>query len=238
MPYPYTLTAALILSSVYLLGHKLRATSHHRRWVSVAGGVSVAWVFVDLLPEISENQAKFSTGPHRGMALFPEQAVYLAAMLGFMIFYAFEYIVVASEETGEPSRVYSACRIVAFSTYSGLIAYLLIHNVWRDASTLILYTLAMSFHFLLVDHSLFSEQYGSYESHLRWVLALSVLVGWFIGVLTSIPDPWMARIVGFVSGGVLMNTVVVELPEGRGGRFWPFAIAAATYSSVLIIVLG
>lgn len=238
MPYPYTLAAALVLASVYLFGHKLRATSHHRRWVSVAGGVSVAWVFIDLLPEISENQARFSTGPHRAVALFPEQAVYLAAMLGFMIFYAFEYIVVASEEKSEPSSIYSAFRIMAFATYSGLIAYLLIHNVWKDAPTLVLYTLAMSFHFLLVDHSLFSEQYGAHESRLRWVLASSVLVGWLIGILTSIPDPWMARIVGFVSGGVLMNTVVVELPEGRGGRFWPFAIAAAVYSAVLIVVLG
>jgi hypothetical protein len=238
VPYPYTLAAALVLASVYVFGHKLRATSHHRLWVSIAGGVSVAWVFIDLLPEISENQAKFSTGPHRAMALFPEQAVYLAAMLGFMLFYAFEYIAVASVDKGEASSIFSSFRITAFAAYSGLIAYLLIHNVWKDASTLLLYTLAMSFHFLLVDHSLFSEHYGSYKSPWRWVLALSVLGGWFVGILTSIPDPWMARIVGFVSGGVLMNTVVVELPEGRGGRFWPFAIAAAAYSAVLILVLG
>jgi hypothetical protein len=35
-----------------------------------------------------------------------------------------------------------------------------------------------------------------------------------------------------------MNTVVVELPEGRGGRFWPFALAAAAYSAFLLLVLG
>jgi hypothetical protein len=238
LPYPYTLAAALVLASIYVFGHRLRTKSHHRRWVSVAAGVSVAWVFVDLLPEISENQAKFSTGPHRGAALFPEQAIYLAAMLGFVLFYALEYIVVASAEEGEPSRVFSSLRVAAFAAYSGLIAYLLIHNVWKDASTLLLYTLAMSFHFLLVDHSLFSERYGAYENRLRWILAMTVLAGWFVGILTSIPDQWMARIIGFVSGGVLMNTVVVELPEGRGGRFWPFALAAATYSAVLLVVLG
>jgi hypothetical protein len=238
LPYPYTLAAALVLASVYVFGHKLRAKSHHRRWISVAAGVSVAWVFVDLLPEISENQARFSTGPHRGAALFPEQAIYLAAMLGFVLFYALEYIVSGSEEDGEPSRVFSSVRIAAFAGYSALIAYLLIHNVWKDATTLLLYTLAMSFHFLLVDHSLFSDHYGKYEGRLRWILALSVVVGWFVGILTSIPDQWMARIIGFVSGGVLMNTVVVELPEGRGGRFWPFALAAAAYSAFLLLVLG
>jgi hypothetical protein len=228
----------LALASIYVFGHRLRTKSHHRRWVSVAAGVSVAWVFVDLLPEISENQAKFSTGPHRGAALFPEQAIYLAAMLGFVLFYALEYFVSGAAEDGEPGRVFSSLRIAAFAGYSALIAYLLIHNVWRDATTLLLYTLAMSFHFLLVDHSLFSDRYGAYERHSRWILALAVLVGWFVGILTSIPDQWMARIIGFVSGGVLMNTVVVELPEGRGGRFWPFALAAAAYSAVLLVVLG
>lgn len=237
MPYPYTLAAALVLASIYVFGHRMRTKSHHRRWVSVAAGVSVAWVFVDLLPEISENQAKFSTGPHHGMAIFPEQAIYLAAMLGFVLFYAL-YIAGGVEEDGEPSQVFSSLRVAAFAGYSALIAYLLIHNVWKDATTLVLYTLAMSFHFLLVDHSLFSDHYGRYEGRLRWILAMAVLAGWFVGILTSIPDQWMARIIAFVSGGVLMNTVVVELPEGRGGRFWPFALAAAAYSAVLLIVLG
>ena len=35
-----------------------------------------------------------------------------------------------------------------------------------------------------------------------------------------------------------MNTLVVELPEGRAGRFLPFVLAAALYSLVLIVVLG
>jgi hypothetical protein len=35
-----------------------------------------------------------------------------------------------------------------------------------------------------------------------------------------------------------MNSLVVDLPEGRGGRFWFFALTAATYSLVLIAVLG
>lgn len=62
--------------------------------------------------------------------------------------------------------------------------------------------------------------------------------GWSAGVLTSIPEQWLARITEFVCGGVMMNTLVVELPEGRRGRFWPFVLAAAGYSLVLIVVLG
>ena len=60
MPYPYTLAAAVLLACVCIFGGRLRARSHHRRWISIAAGVSVATIFVDLLPEISEKQAKFS----------------------------------------------------------------------------------------------------------------------------------------------------------------------------------
>ena len=239
MPYPYTLAAALVLASVYVIGNRLRARSHHRRWISIAAGVSVATIFVDLLPEISENQAKFSTGLHRGAALFPEQAIYLAAMVGFVLFYGLEYMMAASpSEEDKPSSIFFSLQIAAFALYSGLIAYLLVHNTWHDGPSLVLYALAMAFHLLLVDHSLAQERYRLYECRGRWILALAVLAGWLIGVLTTIPEQWLARITGFVCGGVLMNTLVVELPEGRGGRLLFFVLAAAAYSLVLILVLG
>jgi hypothetical protein len=239
LPYPYTLAAALVLASVYVFGSRLRARSHHRWWVSIAAGVSVSTIFVDLLPEISEGQAKFSTGPHRGAAIFPEQAIYLTALAGFVLFYGLEYLLAASASVeSEPSTVFFSFRITAFAGYSSLIAYLLVDNTWKDASSLVLYTLAMAFHLLLVDHSLAQGGNEPYETRRRWILALAVMVGWFAGILTSIPEQWLARITGFVCGGVIMNTLVVELPEGRGGRFWPFVSAAAIYTLVLIVVLG
>jgi len=45
-----------------------------------------------------------------------------------------------------------------------------------------------------------------------------------------LPELWLARIIGSVSRGVIMNSLVVELPEGRGGTFLVFALPAATYA--------
>ena len=239
MSYPYTLAAALVLASVYVFGGRLRASSHHRRWVSIAAGVSVATIFIDLLPEISESQARLSDGRNGGAALFPEQAVYLAAMLGFMMFYGLEYMLAASPSAEDrPSGVFFSLQIAAFAGYSSLIAYLLVHNIWNDARSLLLYSLAMAFHLLLVDHSLARERHGLYEKRGRWILALAVMAGWSAGILASVPDQWLARITGFISGGVIMNSLVVELPEGRGGSFWFFAMATVTYSLLLVVVLG
>jgi hypothetical protein len=239
LAYPYTFAAALLLASVYVFGNRLRARSHRRWWVSVAGGVSVSTIFIDLLPEISDRQAKISAGAHQGSALFPEQAIYLAALLGFVLFYGLEYLLATSASAeGKPSGAFSLFRIAAFAGYSSLIGYLLVHEVWDGASSLVLYALAMAFHLLIVDYSFSGSHYGLYESHGRWILALAVLIGWSAGMFTSIPETWLARITGFVCGGVIMNTLVVELPEGRGGHFWVFVLAAAAYTVVLILVLG
>lgn len=239
MPYQYTLAAAVLLACVCIFGGRLRARSHHRRWISIAAGVSVATIFVDLLPEISEKQAKFSANASAGAALFQEQAVYLFAMLGFVLFYGLEYMVVSSPSAErEHGGITFSLRIAAFAAYSGFIAYLLVDNPWNGVQSLLLYSLAMAFHFLLVDHSLAQEDHELYESRGRWILALAVMGGWSVGIITSIPELWLARITGFISGGVIMNSLVVELPEGRGGRFWYFVLSAATYALVLIRVLG
>jgi len=228
-----------VLASVYVFGDRLRARPRHRLWVSVAGGVSVATVFIDLLPEISERQAKFSEGAHGFAAIFPEQEIYLFAMLGFAVFYGLQYMVAASaSEDGKASRFSISLRIAAFAGYSSLIAYLLVHNIWPGVPSLILYAFAMAFHLLLIDHSLAKESGGSLEGWGRTLLALAIMTGWSGGMLISIPEEWLARVTGFISGAVIMNFLVVELPEGRGGSFWPFVLAAGGYTLVLLLVLG
>ncbi|MGA7291774.1 MAG: hypothetical protein WBW53_07770 [Terriglobales bacterium] len=239
MPYPYTLAAAALLAGVCVFGGRLRGRSHHRRWISIAAGVSVATIFVDLLPTISEKQATFSANAPAGAALFQEQAVYLFAMLGFVLFYGLEYMVVSSPsgERKHPLVAFSL-RIAAFALYSSFIAYLLVDSPWTGVQSLFLYSLAMAFHLLLVDHSLAEQGHQLYESRGRWILALAVMAGWSVGMIASIPELWLARITGFVCGGVIMNSLVVELPEGRGGRFGYFVLSAAIYAFVLIRVVG
>jgi hypothetical protein len=238
VPVLYTLVAALAFACIYLFGHRLRVSSHHRKWLSIAAGISVATVFLDILPQITESQMRFLS--HRGLvvALFPEQAIYLATMFGFVLFYGFEYMISTSDSgRDKPSTLFFAFRVAAFAGYTGLIAYLLVRSIWKSTLAMLLYAVAMAFHLLIVDHSLARERFGVYERYGRWILSFASLAGWFTAIVAPIPDPWLARVTGFVSGGVIMNSLVVELPEGRGGRFWPFTFAAAIYSLILITIV-
>jgi hypothetical protein len=41
---------------------------------------------------------------------------------------------------------------------------------------------------------------------------------------------------GLVSGSVVMNSMVMELPREKEGRFWPFVFGALVYTLLLALV--
>lgn len=82
---------ATACASLHVLGQQLRFLDRvpRSRLLSAAEGVSVAYVFVHLLPELAEAQATVAgrvTGP---LAVLNEH-VYLMVLLGLVVFYALE----------------------------------------------------------------------------------------------------------------------------------------------------
>jgi hypothetical protein len=44
----------------------------------------------------------------------------------------------------------------------------------------------------------------------------------------------LALLVAFVSGAVIMNSAIMELPSGKEGRFVPFMIGGLLYGLILL----
>ena len=58
--YPFqSLFAVMIFALVHLWSEKthILGTASHGRFLSVGGGVAIAYVFVDILPKLSKNDA-------------------------------------------------------------------------------------------------------------------------------------------------------------------------------------
>jgi hypothetical protein len=241
-----SLAVAVILALVYALGAWLNESDTgkgawtRRRWVSVAAGVSVAYVFVDVLPELGAQHQAFRTASREGL-LFAEQRIYVLALLAFVALYGLEHMVLASRErrreaaaTGAADSVYWL-HLGGFAAYSALIGYLLVERAERGPIALAAYGFAMALHFLIVDHSL-REQHGRlYDRTGRWVLAASVLVGWMVGATTPFSKVVSARLFAVLAGGVVITSLRAELPGDREGRFWPFCLGAAAYAVLLAL---
>lgn len=246
-----SLPAAAVLAGVFALGvgsgmEPAEAPSlRHRqrqRWlvVSAAAGISVAYVFVDLLPELAAQNLVLREAGGESL-LFAEQRIYVLALLSFVVMYGLEHLVLAQREQrrhaiehGQRDAVYWL-HLIGFAAYGALIGALLVERQQQGLLSLVLYTFAMALHFVVVNHAL-SEAHGEvYRADGRWVLTASVLVGWWLGGIEPLSDAAFARLFALLAGGVVITSLRAELPDDRRGRFWPFCISAIGFSVLLML---
>jgi hypothetical protein len=239
-----SLAVALVLALVYAGGRWLDERGaarvwRRRQWLSVAAGVSVAYVFVDVLPELGTQNWVFREAAGEGL-LFAAQRIYLLALLAFVVLYGLEHMVLTSAarrrgavQAGAADTVYWL-HLGGLAASSVVIGDLLVDRAERGPLPLALYGLAMALHALIVDHSL-REQHGRvYDRAGRWVLAVSVLVGWLVGVTTPLSEVMFARLFAILAGGVVIASLSAELSREREGRFWPFCLGATAYAGLLL----
>jgi hypothetical protein len=239
-----SLLAVVGLVCVHLFSGRLRFLDGTPRsvWLSVAGGISVAYVFVHLLPELAEGQEAIAEALEEGEGLaFLESHVYLVALVGLAVFYGLDRLATTARrrkrEAGQEDATSPGVfwlHISSFAVYNFLIGYLLLHRVDAGLGNLVLFFVAMALHFLVNDHGLREHHKGAYLSAGRWVIAAAVILGWSVGLLTEIPEVAIAVLVAFLAGGVIMNVLKEELPEERESRFWAFALGATFYAALLL----
>ena len=126
------------------------------------------------------------------------------------------------------------CFALFACAYNLLIGYLLTHREDTGAGALLLFFLAMSFHFVTTDHGLREDHVQPYDRYGRWVLVASVVTGWVLGLLVTVPPMAVALLFAFLAGGVILNVLKEELPEERQSRFASFAGGAVFYSALVI----
>ena len=238
----YTAIAALLLAVTHLFAEKLNFEVFPRsKWLSFAGGVSVAYIFMHLLPELQEWQEVLQEKT-QSLSFLRHQS-YLIALLGLAIFYGLERAAKISsashrdtdnEEMEESMSVFWL-HIGSFGVYNALIGYLLTHREEESVMSLLLFTVAMAFHFLVNDYGLMDHYKDAYRKEGRWIVTAAVIGGWLVGALTDLPEVWISVVFAFVAGSTILNVLKEELPEERKSNFWTFSLGIIIYSTLLIV---
>ncbi|GAB7018464.1 ZIP family metal transporter [Halostagnicola bangensis] len=209
------------------------------RWLSFAGGVSIAYVFVHIIPEI--HNAVVTLEGWDPVAIFAEQHVYLIVLFGFVVFYGLEQYVrrgnaEAREHGLKPSAGIFWIHAGSFAVYNALIGYLLVHQEEPGIVGLSTFALAMALHFVVNDFGLRAHHGRLYHDYGRWLLSAAVLVGFGAGYTLEITEQLVSVLFAFLAGGIILNVIKEELPAERESRFWAFALGAAGYAAVLLFV--
>jgi hypothetical protein len=230
---------ALGLAVVHLFASKLRFldVDPRSRWLSMAGGAAVAYVFLHLFPELALAQESLERRGPLG------NEIYLLAMVGLAAFYGLERAAKFSRherrKAGEedvPGPGVFWLHVVSFALYNALVGYLLLHREDPTRRGLLLFFLAMALHFLVNDYGLRKDHRGAYDRSGRWILSAAVLLGWGIGTQVAIGELALALLFAFLAGGIVLNVLKEELPAERESRFSAFVLGAGGYAAILLLL--
>lgn len=247
MPLPLEVTAGAVCAvfiGVHVAAPKLKILKRipRSRWLSAAGGTSVAYMFLHVLPELGEYQ-NILMQSDAGYLPISRQLVFIVALFGLIVYYGLERLAKQSRmesrrESGEDemSPAVYWLHLTAFGIYNFIVSYLLLHREEQSLAGFWVYAFAMSLHFLVIDHSLHDHHRADYKGSGRWILTGAIAAGYFCGIYTQISPEMIALLFAFLAGGVILNVLKEELPEERESRFSAFAFGAAAYSVLLLLV--
>lgn len=230
--------AAVLLAAAFVVGertHLLGRLLTPRSLTSFGGGMAAAYVFLHVMPELHGARHAFTEAA--AMALpYEGKAIYYLALAGFLSFYGIRHFHTRqlSAREGKPDRLDFQVQIGGFAAYAWLMGYLLLRGLEARHVAIGLYAVAMGFHCLAINRELSHEYGNDYRRTGRFILAGMALAGWASAALLDLPASLIPLLLAFLSGAVIMNSLILELPTEKDGRFWPFITGGLLYGLILL----
>ncbi len=238
MTTPWVAAGAGALAALHVIGARLRFVSYVPRsgWLSFAGGISVAYVFVHLLPEVAAGADLVERQLRGGIA--SEHVVWLTSLVGMVVFYGIEVASrgpsVEAERRQPPSAAVYGLSVTAYGIYNAVIAYQLHDRVEQGLVPLVLFVVAMALHFLVNDFALREHHKQRYDTAGRWILVGAIGVGAVIGGISDVSRVAIELTSALIAGGVVLNTLKEELPTQAESRFSAFLGGTVSYAALLL----
>ena len=239
----FTGGVAISFALIHLYSYRLKFLDVTPRsgWLSLSSGISVAYVFMHVLPDLSEAQENLKSSTT--LLGFLEHHVYIAAFLSMGTCYGLERMAKESREKNlsegdgdvtEPGVFW--LHMMLFTVYNLLLGYLLLHREETGIVNLVLYAVAIGTHLLVNDYGLRNNHKGAYRKTGRWILAAAIIAGWILGTNIDVSEAVLAIVFSLLAGSIILNVLKEELPEERQSRYWFFALGAAGYTLVLLLI--
>jgi zinc transporter ZupT len=209
--------------------------------LSFASGVAVAYVVLQVLPELEHHRRGLGlpTDDARALPLRPD--LHLVALAGVVAFYLLErwlrdeWVPAGDGEPCEPRGPGFWAHLAVFALYTGFFAHQLHRYAASGVGEIVLHGFALSLHFLTAANALRRDYGGRYDRVARWLLALAAGMGWLSGLLFRLPGEPMALLFAFLAGGLLLNVLKEELPAERRSRVLPLLLGVGGYAAMVAV---
>lgn len=213
--------ALLVLAAIHLFANrpKILGWVWHGQFLSFASGISLSYVFVDLLPALEKGEPalKRSMEP---LLPYLELHTYLVALLGILFYYGMQSH--KFENKWLPIGGYLLSNFFIGASLSD--------SSNPEIQPVALFTIAIGLHYFIRDHRAQTFQ----RPAIMWALIFALFVGYIVGYLTKVPDTVSAVGISFVAGGILLNTFQYELPKKETKGYLWFLLGACAYTTLLL----
>ena len=234
----FSATLFLMLSHALSAWFSSRFPDKGHAFISFAGGVSVAYVFLDMLPNLVEYNKPIGAYllENKWLTSFTELFIYIVALIGFLIYYGFDLFAERYQAAKHDNRIIYLLHLSMFCIYNILITYTMSLRALTGITYTILFTFAMALHFILTDRKL-CRMFPVRFNHLgRVFLSLSLFVGW---LASAIFDPvrvlFVAFMTAFLAGSILLNVFREELPKSDLASFRWFVLGAVLIAIISLL---
>lgn len=214
-----SLWAILALAVVHAAAGTTAALGRHRQpaLLSAAAGISIAYVFVELVPNVARWQQVIGTG---GLIRGLEHQTGVFALAGFTVALWVEsaarrartrqYGEGAAEADVGPFRF----NIASAALMNAAIGYTIASPGNQAIQPLWLFALGIGLYLAVNDHALAEHHEERYHRHGRWLLVAALLAGWAVGAVPAleIPSEALALLIAYLAGGVILNVIRHQLP--------------------------
>lgn len=221
--------ALLVLAFIHLFANRAQILGWiwQRNFLSFAAGISFAYVFVDLLPELEKGQSvlKRSFGD---ILPYLDRHTYVIALLGVLFYYGLH----TQSKTGSDRNFWIS--LGGYLLFNFFVGASLSDGNNPEIQPLLLFTIAMGMHYFITDHNAKEKNVLLYDQKGRWFLVLALFLGYIVGYLTSIPDTVVAIAVSFISGGVLLNVLRYELPKREQIGYYFFLMGSLIFTLIIL----
>ena len=209
-----------------------------RAFVSFAGGVAVAYVFLHMLPDLVEYNKPIGRYlmTNQWLTPFTELLIYIVALFGFLVYYGFDLLAERYKDEGHKDGMVYGLHLTMFCLYNFLITYTMSLRALSSLTATVLFTIAMALHFVLTDRK-FTRFYKVRFNHAgRFILICALFIGWLCSVIFDPVNVLVAAfMVAFLAGSVLLNVFREELPASGLTSYCWFAFGALLITIILLL---
>lgn len=217
------LMVALVIGAAHLISPRVfKLRKHPERQDAFSGGLSVAYVFLHLIPSLDASHEL--VGPR----------IYFVALLGFVVFYGIDVLFQPPRHT-HPTRYHAY--LAVFFLYDGLLVFTLGLELPPTAILTLVFAVSLALDVLSTDLELQGEYGARFAKSGRWVLLAGVAGGYALSLVRR-PHPLVIDILTAALAGFMMfHTFRGAFPVSRNKTFPAFLAGLLTFW-LLHVLLG